>query len=262
MHESPLIFTAESVRAILARRKIQTRRILNLSKLRIHVPRLVHGDSPFHATKAGVGYYLAGMNQHGAVWARLVDKDGETHLGLKPGEFDFALPWIVGKTHLGDYGDGRKEWTITPSEPCRIWIKEQHAWADKMCDGYELDDPCAVAYRADKTARYPHSNCYLDTYAWNWDMLKWRSPLFMPRWASRINLRVVSVRLQHLNDITDEDAVAEGVTEDDVKAIGALWARDAYKVLWDRINRKRAPWASNVWVARIEFTPEEVEHRV
>jgi len=256
MHESPLIFTAESVRAILARRKIQTRRILNLSKLRIHVPRLVHGDSPFHATKAGVGYYLAGMNQHGAVWARLVDKDGETHLGLKPGEFDFALPWIVGKTHLGDYGDGRKEWTITPSEPCRIWIKEQHAWADKMAEGVEREEPVCVAYRADRTAiSHEHENVHaLDVTGWNWERFKWRSPLFMPRWASRINLRVVSVRLQHLHAITDEDAVAEGVGDERETTMYEGKGVPLYAAEWDRINRKKAPWALNPWVARIEFT--------
>jgi len=49
------------------------------------------------------------------------------------------------------------------------------------------------------------------------------------------------------------------VAEADIKAIGALWARDAYKVLWDKINRKRASWALNPWVARIEFTLEDAK---
>jgi hypothetical protein len=82
---------------------------------------------------------------------------------------------------------------------------------------------------------------------------KWRPSIFMPRQLSRITLEVTAVRVERLQDITDNDAMAEGISEDDVLRIGALWARDAFKALWDSINGKRAAWVSNPWVAVVTF---------
>lgn len=88
----------------------------------------------------------------------------------------------------------------------------------------------------------------------------WCSPLHMPRWASRILLEVVSVRVERLHAITEEDARKEGCeSESDaqralVRRRGRHFsARDAYRELWDSLNHKCAPWASNPWVWRVEF---------
>ena len=99
--------------------------------------------------------------------------------------------------------------------------------------------------------------------------LLWRTPLFMPRWASRLTLQIANVRVQRLQEIGEEDALAEGVRElplqegepgawwtADALSGSALHARDpigAYRNRWDSINSKRTPWASNPWVWAISF---------
>lgn len=88
--------------------------------------------------------------------------------------------------------------------------------------------------------------------------VRWRPSIFMPRWASRLTLEVLSVRVERLQDISEGDAKAEGVTAPWLgfgswDYIGPSTHREAFALLWDRINAKRAPWASNPWVWVLEF---------
>ena len=81
---------------------------------------------------------------------------------------------------------------------------------------------------------------------------RWKSPIFMPRWASRITLEVVNVRVERVQEITDSDAYAEGIDSSIDDILGGPHLK--YKVLWDSINAKRGyPWSSNPWVWVIEF---------
>lgn len=85
----------------------------------------------------------------------------------------------------------------------------------------------------------------------------------MPRWASRVTLDVVAVRVERLQDITEADAKAEGVAttlparingeRGMVHNLGPEAHRQAFAQLWDGINGKRAPWASNPFVWVVEF---------
>lgn len=91
----------------------------------------------------------------------------------------------------------------------------------------------------------------------------WRPSIFMERKDSRITLEVVSVRVERLHAITEEDAIREGVdavSVADVPRNGTLSRRDDFAQLWQKINGKRAPWGSNPFVWRIEFRRVEV-HR-
>jgi hypothetical protein len=88
---------------------------------------------------------------------------------------------------------------------------------------------------------------------------RWRPSIHMPRWASRLTLEVVAVRVERVRDITEDDARAEGaeLVLKDGRAIrdidgGDGWDyRLAFSELWDSINAKRGyGWAVNpfVWV--------------
>ena len=78
----------------------------------------------------------------------------------------------------------------------------------------------------------------------------------MPRWASRITLEITNIRVERLQDISEEDAQAEGVIEDyrpDVDPMGlASNYRVAFRELWDSINGPGS-WSANPWVWVVEF---------
>ena len=98
---------------------------------------------------------------------------------------------------------------------------------------------------------------------------KWRPSIFMPRWASRITLRVQDVRVERVQDITIDDAGEEGCSgvisggyDFDIYNENGDYARHPYimnfRRLWDSINAKRGfSWDSNPWVWVIDF--EEVK---
>ena len=95
----------------------------------------------------------------------------------------------------------------------------------------------------------------------------WRPSIYMPRWASRLTLEVTEVRRERLQDITDDDAKAEGIRWSsrsegysyDPEDGGPGYHRSAPRVsflkLWDSINGKRAgaAWDDNPLVTVISF---------
>jgi hypothetical protein len=86
----------------------------------------------------------------------------------------------------------------------------------------------------------------------------WRPGIHMPRWASRLTLKVTDVRAQRLRDISDTDAAAEGVQADGEwpqKGAGRL---ENFEKLWNSLNEARGfGWDVNPWVAAYTF---EVHH--
>jgi len=102
----------------------------------------------------------------------------------------------------------------------------------------------------------------------------WRPSIFMPRWASRLTLEVVNVRVERLHSITEDDARAEGVDPAPVPECCGYPDRDGhgnptccgcpvpvpsfvegYRFAWDEINGRRhgCAWADDPWVWVVEF---------
>ena len=90
----------------------------------------------------------------------------------------------------------------------------------------------------------------------------WKPSIHMPRWASRITLEVISVRVERVQDISEEDAEAEGCETERIPYLhnGQIVQMDirspraVFSVLWDSINAKRGySWDSNPWVWVVEF---------
>lgn len=71
----------------------------------------------------------------------------------------------------------------------------------------------------------------------------WRPSIFMPQDVARIFLRVKEVRVEKVQDITEEDTINEGVNN-----------KEKFALLWDKLNKKRGyGWEANPWVWVIEF---------
>lgn len=257
MREWPIIFTGVSIPMVMDGTKTQTRRIADLERLSVDVPRTVASDLGGLMPRSWVarGRHRVRLNPHGAVVAIPVG------VGLKPGEFHFRCPLMDGVTHLADYGDGKKCWMVTPEGDQRWWVRE--TWG--RCDRGK------VIYRADDVEALAKERQWV-----SWPT--WRSPYHMCRGASRTNLVVITARLQHLQDITDEDAIAEGVMFTDYGNGRPGWRfgpsktheecfhspRHAFGNAWNlihggprwHIKPGPCPWEQNHWVWAYTFRRE------
>lgn len=123
-----------------------------------------------------------------------------------------------------------------------LWVREsfQLGRASRDADGQ------GIARYVDGSFKL-HPDLPIERMTW---CREWRRKpsIFMPRWASRITLRVISVRAQRVQDISEDDAAAEGIERH-----SGPYILDFAK-LWDSINGKRGySWNSNPWVFAYTF---------
>lgn len=114
----------------------------------------------------------------------------------------------------------------------RIWVRE--AWC-KWREGWDRSDH--IIYRADMRDA---NGC---EFSEDEMTEKWHPSIFMPRWASRITLEVTDVRVQRLQEISEDDARAEGCLPV-VHADGAVdcgTRKTTFHELWNSINAKPKP---------------------
>jgi hypothetical protein len=153
-----------------------------------------------------------------------------------------------------------------------VFIREAHYaygyWA-LSTDGYwalSTEGRC-VFIRDDRSPVYFPDNLPADTRVLRghkgvtgWDgAIGWykRSPLFLPAKCARDFPQILDVRAERLQDITEEDAVKEGMLINDffplnTARIAGLTTVDYFAQRWDSINPKH-PWASNPWLFRYEY---------
>ena len=175
---------------------------------------------------------LAGVNSQTRRVVRITGGDGiEAHRYVDAFAPYAEHPgvWEMGESHggaLAHVGSVRCPYGVVGD---RLWVRETFALGTQPRQAFYLE------------ARLPgHANT-----------LKWRPSIFMPRWASRITLEITNIRVERLQRITKDDSRAEGIGGISVR--GEDTTRMAFAHLWDTINSKRAPWASNPWVWVVEF---------
>lgn len=145
-------------------------------------------------------------------------------------------PWMYDSERNADW------WMPCPhGQPGdRLWVRE--TW--RVCGGREYE------YQQDRTSVMYRATHQESGFPLTWESYKWRPSIFMPRWASRITLEIAGVRVERLQEISEADAIAEGIPSGDVSPPDM--ARFAYRQLWESING-HGSWDANPWVWVIEF---------
>lgn len=223
MKGRPILFNAEMVRAVLSGAKTQTRRICKPAEERA-LTAVVEVPDPI---------------ERGQVY------NGST-FGDEDGEIQFRCP-------LGQPRD-------------RLWVRETfYAWgrwetrlsAKKGRDEWhfvDLTETSRYRYAADGDGLIPmpgRREAAGVIPGW------WKRPsIFMPHQASRIALEISGVRVQRLQDISTEDALAEGVNvhpDHHPKPATSIYSPvQAFRDLWESINGSDS-WDENPWVWAINF---------
>lgn len=174
-------------------------------------------------------------------------------------EFAFDDPRIARGCPYGAPGD-------------TLWVRETfkfgHAPGDEPGQG--------IALYFDECGNIVDSKIHpdLDPKRLNWCRHWKKKPsIFMPRWASRITLRITDVRVERLQEISEADTVAEGltswsnekqpgVTHYGIAMVDEVWSTDprlVFSRLWDSINAKRGyGWGANPWVWVVSFAVDEL----
>lgn len=139
----------------------------------------------------------------------------------------------------------------------RLWVRE--AWLEfgsRPLPGQGMPDNACIDYRAD----YKPENLKagIDADGDPYPAPKWRPSIHMPRWASRILLKVTAIRVERLQEISSSDAWAEGTRCSCLSPVRDCGGNIiAFRELWDSIYSKRGNgWDANPWVWGVDFKKE------
>ncbi len=221
--EHPILFRGPMVRAILEDRKTQTRRVVK--------------PQPLHDIEIPEEGFV-GISNNGFSCGRTrklcgYSEFGEGQVSVEVVEFPVKPRWTVGD---------------------RMWVRETFTEYDGQAYADGQSDPVFV-YRADQSEESLR-------IAEEGNVI-WRPSIHMPRWASRITLEITDVRVQRVQEISEEDALAEGamhwwnsLSRFEKKRIysGGFGPLTAFCDLWDSINAERGYGLdTNPWVWAISF---------
>lgn len=230
------IFTGESVRGIYADSKTQSRRVIKFPE---------HSYDP------------------DLTWIKSIHPDGGGNW----------TAWSSDEPGLAEFT--KRAYPKRAGFPCPYGRPGDILWVKETWRTVELPSGLdGIEYAADKQFR-PIENTraaadlWVDAHTNGKHGQAWRSPLFMPRWASRLSIRLLSVHAEQLQDITEANAKAEGVSAWHDTAVGTTYIPE-FALRWDEINAKRiitrsdgrpgihCAWNNNPWVWVLEF--ERVSH--
>jgi hypothetical protein len=238
MKEHPILFSAPMVRAILDGRKTQTRRICHAFGENLHKGKKLNewdlSSGPFQLTEEDfpVWHWRGRKPPKVGDWAQEIQTDVDDNV-----TFPIRNPY-------GYPGD-------------RLWVKEKWTgtWGAFRHDMH-------LVYAADGSERITRAivDYILPKVAAK--VGNWVTPLFMPRWASRITLEIIDVRVQRLQEISNEDARAEGVDACPHRGASCGFFETgfnqcfgcAFRLLWNQINGPRGyGWDANPYVWAVSF---------
>ena len=262
--ERPIIFSGEMVRAILDGKKTMTRRAV-----KGHVHQLEYGSAVVtnSTRKANIGKYCFGNKVRHQICDTALESQTCKYIKCPYGKVGDRL-WV------------REAYTVTGwnCDDGSVYIKYLADGHEQYFDNETDEMECAIDSLVDSVCKeldkrkVPMLNdeaydCSLDK-----NKPRNRSPMFMPRWASRILLEITDIRVERLNDISYLDARKEGVrtviesvepNRTGYRIFGKeevfMDYKDAFLNLWDSLNTKKGyQWSSNPWVWVVEFKVVEV----
>lgn len=191
------------------------------------------------------------------VRAILEGRKTQTRRVIKPQPDADGLAHPVGADFWNDTSE--REYRCLYGKPGdQLWLRE--TWQSfEMPDGRKI-----VAWKA---------SCELDELNYVADdgsvslikIGKWSPSIHMPRWASRITLEITGVRVERLQEISEEDVWAEGVPLQVADAGNSgfcgvpMEPRTAFANFWDYLAKPGAMWSDDPWVWVIEFKRIERE---
>ena len=147
-----------------------------------------------------------------------IDIDGSVYAYINPETGDSYPPTAIAKYQVGDI----------------LWVRE--TWSKDENGEYVY----RTNYGTTEDDSFPPS------------MFKWKPSIHMPREAARIFLKVTNVRVERLQDITEEDAIKEGAKAYGPNNCSGTSARIAFAEIWDKTATEHE-WRTNPWVWVIEF---------
>ncbi|TCS37451.1 hypothetical protein EDC30_104255 [Paucimonas lemoignei] len=240
MRERPILFSAPMVRAILDGTKLQTRRAIVLpheNALGQWEPTTIGGGGIYDNKGQKVAH-------QGAIWhTRTGDVIGCPH--GSPGDRLYVREAWRSTAELDKLSGSGIAAACLNAGYAAPWAPIQYEADGNQRDWMTVGTPIYLA-GPPKAGRYRHAR-------------------FMPRWASRINIEITSVRVERLQGISNADAIAEGIRRirdgferfhpcpTDIRFEGLT--RNpvlAYRGLWEQINGAGS-WDVNPWVWVIEF---------
>lgn len=238
MKERPILFSAPMVRAILEERKTQTRRDLTI---------------PAGWQPGKLGTIISKHPKQGK-FGLFIRK--EIHPGSGKFENDL-IPCPYGK--IGDRLWVRESWHIEARRQSESHLNMTVAYRPCSPRAVENDWP-QDSKDFDLPTDTPIPSPNVPTFGKNG--IRWRPSIHMPRWASRITLEITDIRVERLNEISEADAIGEGVEilpSRQYKDYGCRFdhvgfsdPKLSFRSLWQSIHSLDS-WTRNPWVWVIEF---------